>query len=269
MSLIKVGICGASGKMGKALIRAVQSNDALQLAGALEHSENPNIEQDAGLVANIKKAGIKIVSDADTFFSECETVIDFSFASAAVQNINIASKNNCSYILGTTGLEEEQVLQIKNLSKIIPIMCSANMSIGVNIALHFTELLANSLDEEYDVEIHEMHHREKLDSPSGTSLALGQAVARGRKVNLEEKSIKSRWGIEKTRKKGDIGFSTQRGGDVIGDHIVTFAGLGERIEIGHKAGNRDIFANGALKALFWLNKQPAGYYNMKDVLGLR
>jgi 4-hydroxy-tetrahydrodipicolinate reductase len=128
--------------------------------------------------------------------------------------------------------------------------------------------LAQSLDEEYDVEIHEMHHRDKLDSPSGTALALGQAVAKGRKTNLEEKTIKSRWGIEKLRKKGDIGFSTQRGGDVIGDHVVAFAGDGERLEIGHKASNRDIFANGALKALLWLHNKPAGYYNMKDVLGL-
>jgi len=268
MSFIKVGICGASGKMGKALIRLVRLHNDMQLVGALEHFENLNLGKDAGVVANIEPVGIKIISDTKTFFHDCDAVIDFSFAGAVIDNITNASQNNCAYVLGTTGLAEEQVIQIEKLSKNIPIMCSANMSVGVNIALHYTELLAQSLDEEYDVEIHEMHHRDKLDSPSGTALALGQAVAKGRKTNLEEKTIKSRWGIEQLRKKGDIGFSTQRGGDVIGDHVVAFAGDGERLEIGHKASNRDIFANGALKALLWLHNKPAGYYNMKDVLGL-
>jgi 4-hydroxy-tetrahydrodipicolinate reductase len=268
MSLIKVGICGASGKMGKALIRAVQANEKMQVFGALEHFKNPNLGRDAGVVANIEPLGIKIISDAKIFFENCDAVIDFSFAGAAIENITNASKYNCTYVLGTTGLEEEQVMQIKGLSKTIPIMCSANMSIGVNIALHYSEQLAKSLDEEYDIEIHEMHHKDKLDSPSGTALALGKAVAKGRGINLEEKIIKPRWGIEKPRKKGDIGFSSQRGGDVIGDHTVTFAGNGERIEIGHKASNRDIFANGAVRALLWLHNKSAGYYSMKDVLGL-
>ena len=204
----------------------------------------------------------------DKFFAECDAIIDFSFTDASVENIKAAMSHNCSYVLGTTGFNEEQVSQIKDFSKSIPIMHAANMSVGVNVALHYTELLSKSLNEDYDVEIHEMHHREKIDSPSGTALALGNAVAAGRNIDLSEKSIKSRWGIEQPRKRGDIGFSTQRGGDVIGDHIVTFAGNGERLEIAHKATNRDVFANGAVRAVLWLKDQEPGYYNMKDVLGL-
>lgn len=268
MSLINVGISGASGKMGKALIRAVVLNNKLQLRGALEHSKNPNIGKDAGVIANLEPTGIKLTSNAEKFFSDCDAVIDFSLAEAAVENIRNAKKHNCAYVLGTTGLNNDQLEQIKDFAKNIPIMQAANMSVGVNIALHYTELLSQSLNAEYDVEIHEMHHRDKIDSPSGTALALGRAVAKGRKVDLSEKTMKARWGIEQPRKKGNIGFSTQRGGDVIGDHIVTFAGNGERLELAHKATNRDVFANGAVSAVLWLYKQKPGHYNMKDVLGL-
>ena len=268
MSLINVGICGAAGKMGKALVRAVVSDNKLQLSGALEHDLNSNIGKDSGTIANLEPTGVNIISSADKFFSDCDAVIDFSFADASVENIKAAIKYNCAYVLGTTGLNKAQTDKIKDFSKSIPIMHAANMSVGVNIALHYTELLSKTLNEDYDVEIHEMHHRDKIDSPSGTALALGNAVAKGRNIDLSERSIKSRWGIEQPRKKGDIGFSTQRGGDVIGDHIVTFAGNGERLEIAHKATNRDVFANGAINAILWLHKQTPGYYDMKDVLGL-
>ena len=268
MSLINIGICGASGRMGKALIRSVADNKKLQLKGALERDVDPNIGKDSGVIANIEPTGVDITSDTNVFFSNCDAVIDFSFADASIKNIEIASKHNCAYVLGTTGLNQIQINTIKDYSKSIPIVHASNMSVGVNIAIHYTELLSKSLNEDYDVEIHEMHHRDKIDSPSGTALALGDAVAKGRNIDLNEKTIKARWGIEKPRKKGDIGFSTQRGGDVIGDHIVTFAGNGERVEIAHKATNRDVFANGAVNAVLWLYKQAPGYYNMKDVLGL-
>jgi len=268
MSIINIGICGASGKMGRALIRSVTDNKKLQLKGALERDIDLNIGKDSGVISNIEPTGVDITSDTNVFFSDCDAIIDFSFADASVKNIEIASKYNCAYVLGTTGLNQMQIEKIKGYSKTIPIVHAANMSVGVNIAIHYTELLSKSLNEDYDVEIHEMHHRDKIDSPSGTALALGDAVAKGRNIDLNEKTIKSRWGIEKPRKKGDIGFSTQRGGDVIGDHIVTFAGNGERLEIAHKATNRDVFANGAVNAALWLYKQTPGYYNMKDVLGL-
>ena len=268
MSIINIGICGASGKMGRALIRSVTDNKKLQLKGALERDIDLNIGKDSGVISNIEPTGVNITSDTNVFFSDCDAIIDFSFADASVENIKIASKYNCAYVLGTTGLNQMQIDKIKGYSKAIPIVHAANMSVGVNIAIHYTELLSKSLNEDYDVEIHEMHHRDKIDSPSGTALALGDAVAKGRNIDLNEKTIKSRWGIEKPRKKGDIGFSTQRGGDVIGDHIVTFAGNGERLEIAHKATNRDVFANGAVNAALWLYKQTPGYYNMKDVLGL-
>jgi len=268
MSLINIGICGASGKMGKALVREVVNSNKLQLSGALEKDTNANIGKDSGIIANIEPTGVNIISNTDTFFAGCDAVIDFSFADASVENIKAAINHNCAYVLGTTGFNEAQVHQIKDFSESIPIMHAANMSVGVNIALHYTELLSKTLNEDYDVEIHEMHHRDKIDSPSGTALALGKAVAKGRNIELSERSIKARWGIERPREKGDIGFSTQRGGDVIGDHIVTFAGNGERLEIAHKATNRGVFANGAVSAVLWLHTKAPGYYNMKDVLGL-
>jgi len=268
MSLLKVGICGASGKMGRALIKAVSNNDQLELVGALEHFENTNIGKDAGEVANCGNIGVKIISDAEEFFSKSQGVIDFSFASASIENIQIASKHNCSYVLGTTGFEKEQIKIIEEVSNLIPVVCSANMSIGVNVILYYAEMLAKNLGNDYDAEIHEIHHRDKLDSPSGTALAIGKAIAKGRNIDLEKNTIKNRWGIENERAKGSIGFSTTRGGDVIGDHTITFAGTGERLELTHKAGNREIFSNGALKALIWLKDQSPGFYTMSNVLGL-
>ena len=268
MSLIKVGVCGASGKMGKALIKAVSLDKNLELVSALEHVENENVGKDAGEIANGGSLGVKIISDPEEFFSKSNGVIDFSFADASENNIQIAANHKCFYVLGTTGFNNEQAMSIREVSKNMPMVFSANMSIGVNVALYYSELLAKSLDDDYDVEIHEIHHRDKRDSPSGTALAFGNAIAKGRNIDLEENSIKTRWGIEDPRKKGEIGFSTQRGGDVIGDHTITFAGLGERIELSHKSGNREIFSNGAVKALKWLQQQPPGCYTMTNVLGL-
>ena len=209
-----------------------------------------------------------ILADETEFFSKSDGVIDFTIAAASVNNIKLASEFQCSYVLGTTGFDSEQLKIIENLSKEVPMVCSANMSIGVNVILHYAKMMAKNLGEDYDAEIFEIHHNDKIDSPSGTALALGKAIAKGREIELEDNLVKGRWGTEDRRKKGVIGFSTARGGDVIGDHTVTFAGIGERIELSHKAGNRDIFANGALKALLWLKDQPAGFYSMADVLGL-
>ncbi len=268
MERVKVGICGASGRMGRALIKAVSNNEQLELVAALEHSNNENVGKDVGEVANCGKLGIEIISDAEVFFSKSEGVIDFSFASSSIENIKMASKHNCSYVLGTTGFDKEQIKIIEEVAKSIPIVFSANMSIGVNIVLYYVEMMAKNLGDDYDAEIHEIHHRDKLDSPSGTALSIGKAIAKGRKIDLEKNTIKSRWGIENEREKGAIGFSTSRGGDVIGDHTVTFAGPGERVELSHKAGNREIFSNGALKALIWLKDRSPGYYTMANVLGL-
>ena len=268
MERLKVGICGASGKMGKALIKAVINNVNLELAGALEYAESQNLGKDAGETAGCGNIGIKITSDPNDFFSKVDGVIDFSFASSSIENIKMASKHNCSYVLGTTGFDKEQIKIIEEASKSIPIVFSANMSIGVNIILYYAEMLSKSLGNEFDAEIHEIHHRDKLDSPSGTALSIGKAIAKGRKIDLEKNTIKGRWGIENEREKGAIGFSTSRGGDVIGDHTITFAGSGERVELSHKAGNREIFSNGALKALIWLKDRSPGYYTMANVLGL-
>ena len=269
MSLIKVGICGASGRMGQELIRAVGLDTNMKLAAALEVQNHNNIGKDTGLVAGIGESGIKISDDQEEFFPNLNAVIDFSSANSTSSNIKKASANDCCYVLGTTGLDEETTKIIKEHSKKIGIIMSSNMSIGVNIALYLTKYVAQRLDEEYDAEIHEIHHKEKIDSPSGTGLALGQAIAEGRKIDLAQKSIYSRWGQTGERPKGSIGFSVQRGGDVVGDHTVSFVGPGERLEISHKASNRKIFANGAIKGVKWLVSQPAGLYDMKDVLGLK
>ena len=269
MSDIKVGICGAAGRMGRTLVKEVTLDETLQLTAALENSEHTDIGKDSGIVAGIKKSEVIISYDQNNFFSTVDAVIDFSLANTVVSNIKKASENGCCYVLGTTGLDDETLNVIKKYSETMAIIMSSNMSVGVNIALYLTRRIAEMLDEEFDAEIHEIHHKEKIDSPSGTAISLGKAVAEGRKVDLAQKSLFSRVGDIGERKKGQIGFSVQRGGDVVGDHTVTFAGAGERLELSHKAASRVIFAKGAIKGLKWLISKPPGLYDMQDVLGLK
>ena len=269
MSDIKVGICGAAGRMGRTLIKEVTLDETLQLAAALENSKHTDIGKDSGIVAGIQKSGVIISDDQNNFFSTADAVIDFSLANTTISNIKKASENGCCYVLGTTGLDDETLNVIKKYSETMAIIMSSNMSVGVNIALYLTRRIAEMLDEEFDAEIHEIHHKEKIDSPSGTAISLGKAVAEGRKVDLAQKSLFSRVGEVGVRKKGQIGFSVQRGGDVVGDHTVTFAGPGERLELSHKAASRVIFAKGAIRGLKWLISKPPGLYDMQDVLGLK
>ena len=268
MTDIKAGICGASGKMGRSIIKVVHSDKDMKLSGALEASNNPFLGKDCGVIAGIGSLGTNITDKRDLFFNNLDVVIDFSSTNVISENLKAAVELNCSYVLGTTGLDNDLIDLINACSKNIPIIMSSNMSLGVNIALHITNKIAGLLDESYDVEIQEIHHNEKIDAPSGTALALGKEVAKGRNINFEKNSTYSRHGSTGKRLKGSIGFSAQRGGDVVGDHVVSFVGLSERLEIVHKASNRIIFANGAVKGAKWLVRQPPGLYDMKDMLGL-
>ena len=269
MSDIKVGICGVAGRMGRTLVKEVTLDGTLQLTAALEDSKHADIGKDSGIVAGIAESGVIISEDQNNFFSTVDAVIDFSLANTTISNIKKASEYSCCYVLGTTGLDTESLNIIKKYSENMAIIMSSNMSVGVNIALYLTRRIAGMLDEEFDAEIHEIHHKEKIDSPSGTAISLGKAVAEGRKVDLAQKSLFSRVGEVGERKKGQIGFSVQRGGDVVGDHTVTFAGPGERLELSHKATSRVIFAKGAIRGLKWLISKPPGLYDMQDVLELK
>jgi 4-hydroxy-tetrahydrodipicolinate reductase len=195
--------------------------------------------------------------------------IDFTVPQATLDNVNACVAAGCPLVLGTTGHDEAARAKIADAAQRIPLVMAPNMSLGVNLLLKLAELTAKSLDAEYDIEIFEAHHRHKKDSPSGTALGLGAAVAKGRGVALKEVAEYARHGVTEPRRKGAIGFSVFRGGDVIGDHTVTFAGIGERIELTHRASDRMAFARGALKAAQWLVSQPPGLYSMQDVLGLK
>jgi 4-hydroxy-tetrahydrodipicolinate reductase len=252
---MKIGIAGYTGRVGKLLIRELQTSpwDNLELvAGSTRtlHAEHFPAEP------------FSVVNSADDLMSECDCVIDFTTPESTLTNVAAAVKNKTSLVIGTTGLKPEDEHILQEAAKTIPVVYSANMSVGVNLLLALVEQAAARLAPEWDIEVFEAHHKNKVDSPSGTALALGMAARLGRgggdfKMEREGK-----------RGAGDIGFAVSRGGDVVGEHTVTFYGAGERVELGHKASDRALFARGALLAAQWIDKKPAGLYTMRDVLGL-
>ena len=265
---LKIGVVGASGRMGRMVINNVLHLPGCELLGASEVSGSKYLGVDAGFLVGAENNGIIITDDTEKMFMGLDVVIDFTIPDATQKHANIASNAGCALIVGTTGMEESHQASLLSASNNIPIVMAPNMSAGVNLLFAITQQVAQALDEDFDIEIIEMHHKHKIDSPSGTALGLGQAAAKGREIDFDSSKILSREGITGERKVGDIGFATLRGGDVVGDHTVVFAGAGERIEISHKATDRAIFARGALRAAFWAVTKPAGLYSMNDVLGL-
>ncbi len=261
---MKIGIVGCAGRMGRMVVAEVLSTDGAELAGGTEAPGSEFIGQDIDGVG----AGIKVGDDAGALFRASDAVIDFTVPAATVVHAGLAGENGCALIVGTTGLEDEHMDALAGAAEKTVIVQAANMSVGVNLLLGLTEQVAGALGDDYDIEIFEMHHRHKVDAPSGTALALGQAAAAGRGVDLNQVSQRVRDGHTGPRNPGDIGFASLRGGDVAGDHTVIFAGDGERIELTHKAGNRSVFARGAVLAALWTAKQKPGLYSMRDVLGL-
>ena len=268
MEPLKIGIVGAAGRMGAMLVRQVQALGAdCRLIGATERAGSPALGKDAGELAGLGKLGVIVAADPVELFAKADAVIDFTAPAATVAHSALAAQGKTIHIIGTTGLEAAHDAEIAKAARHTAIVRAANFSVGVNLIQALTKRAASLLDEEFDIEIVEMHHRHKVDAPSGTALALGDAAAAGRNVSLKDVAVRARDGITGARQSGTIGFAALRGGDVVGDHTVIFAADGERVEIGHKASSRQIFARGALRAALWARGKPPGLYSMQDVLG--
>ncbi len=265
---MKIGIVGAAGRMGRMLIAEVLGVEGCQLAGGTEPPGSGVLGQDLGLLIGAAEHGLSIGDDTGALFKASDAVVDFTHPDATARHAALSGETGVALIVGTTGLEAQHMEALGRAAAKAAVVQAANMSVGVNLLLGLTEQVASALGDDYDIEIAEMHHRHKVDAPSGTALALGAAAAKGRGVNLEDVSDRGRDGEAGPRIAGDIGFSVIRGGDVAGDHTVIFAGPGERVELTHKAGSREIFARGAIRAALWTEGRAPGLYSMRDVLGL-
>ena len=266
MAELRIGISGCGGRMGRMLVAEVAATPGCRVAGGIEGPASPELGKDIGELAGIGALGLTASSDAAALFANADVVIDFSSPEASVAHARLAAAAKKALVIGTTGLDAAANAALREAAKSAPILWAPNMSLGVNLMLRLAEEMARALGEDYDIEILEMHHRHKVDAPSGTALALGKAVAEGRGIDLAAKSQRVRDGITGARKRGDIGFATLRGGDNPGEHRVIFAAEGEQLELTHRASSRRVFAKGAVKAAQFLAGKPPGLYTMKDVL---
>ena len=266
--MTNIAITGVNGRMGQALVRQLAERPQAKLSAASVRAGSAQIGLDVGQIVNLPALGVRATGDLNKLCAGSEVIIDFTRPELTAELATLAAKHGCALVVGTTGLDAAQQKALNEAATKIPVLQAANMSIGVNLLLGLVEQAARALDAAYDIEIVEMHHRHKVDAPSGTALALGHAAANGRAVALDAVAEKVRDGMTGPRREGAIGFATLRGGDVVGDHSVIFAGIGERIELTHKASTREVFAQGAVRAAEWLSGQKPGMYSMKDVLGL-
>jgi 4-hydroxy-tetrahydrodipicolinate reductase len=266
--MMKIAIAGATGRMGRMLIEAVLNSTDAQLVGALEHASCPQLGEDAGAFLG-KKTGVLISADVAAVLANAEFLIDFTRPEGTMAHLAVAEKTGAKMIIGTTGLSADQIGALKNAAGKIAIVFAPNMSVGVNATFKLLEIAAKMLNEGYDIEVIEAHHRHKVDAPSGTALKMGEVIADALGEKLEDVAVYAREGHTGERKPGSIGFATIRGGDIVGDHTVLFAGDGERIEISHKSSSRQSYAQGSLRAARFLQNKSAGLYDMQDVLGLR
>ena len=264
----KIGVVGCAGRMGRMLVRCLDETAGCQVIGGTEAAGSAALGQDIGELAGIGARGIAVIDDPVALFAKAEAVVDFTLPAATVAHARLAAQAQAAHIVGTTGLDAAQEAEIARAARHTAVVRAANMSLGVNLLQAVVEQVARALDPDYDIEVVEMHHRHKVDAPSGTALALGRAAARGRGVDLEAVAQRARDGHTGARRRGDIGFATLRGGDVAGEHSVIFAAEGERIELTHKASTREVFARGAVKAALWTRGRAPGLYSMMDVLGL-
>lgn len=261
-------ITGASGRMGQMLVRLVSASDKMRLVGCVERAGNAAIGRDIGEVIGAAPLGVKVTDDPLEAFAKAQAVIDFTSPAATVEFAGLAAQARCVHVIGTTGMEKDHLARLEPAARHAVIIRAGNMSLGVNLLVRMTQKIAAALDADWDVEIVEAHHRMKVDAPSGTALMLGQAAADGRGVDLDQARVSGRDGITGARARGSIGFSAIRGGDIVGEHDVIFAGEGERVILRHVATDRAIFARGALRAALWGQGQKPGQYDMMDVLGL-
>ena len=269
MADMELVIVGAGGRMGQTLVAAIDAMDGAVVSGAIERPGSDAIGQDIGLLAGVGSNGILVTDDAELALQGAEGIVDFTVPAASCAFAEIAAAAGIVHVIGTTGCTEDDDAKIKSFADKATIVKSGNMSLGVNLLAVLVEQAAKALDAgDFDIEVLEMHHKRKVDAPSGTALLLGEAAAKGRDIDLSENSVRSRDGITGAREDGTIGFATLRGGSVIGEHSVIFAGDGERIELSHIAQDRSLFAKGAIKAALWARNKPHGYYSMRDVLGI-
>ena len=266
--MIKVGVIGAGGRMGRMLIEAIQENAQTILNAAIEREGSSLVGADAGEVAAIERLEVKIVDDLVSVIKDIEVLIDFSLPDATEQNMQICAEHNVAMVIGTTGFNEQQEQVLTEVSKHIPIVYAGNYSTGVNLSLKLLEMAAKAFGTDADVEIIEAHHKHKIDAPSGTAFMMAEAVAEARGQNLKDVAIYGREGQTGEREAGTIGIHAIRGGEIIGDHTVMFIADGEVVEITHRARARMTFAAGAVRAATWVIQQGNGQYNMQDVLGL-
>lgn len=262
-------IVGAAGRMGQTLIRTIHSMEGVRVAAALERAGSPETGKDAGELAGVGPIGVAITNDPLAAFAKADGVLDFSVPAVSVEFSGYAAQARIVHVIGTTGCSVDDDARVAAAARHATIVKSGNMSLGVNLLAVLVEQAAKALGpEDFDIEILEMHHRHKVDAPSGTALLLGEAAAAGRDIGLSENSVRSRDGHTGARASGAVGFATLRGGSVIGDHSVILAGPGERITLSHHAEDRTIFARGAIRAALWARGQKPGLYSMRDVLGI-
>jgi 4-hydroxy-tetrahydrodipicolinate reductase len=254
--------------MGRMLVQAIAAHPDCDLAGGTVREGDPAAGRDIGEVFALGEVGAKVFTDPLDLFAAADAVIDFTTPELTARHADLAAQSKLVLVVGTTGLDEAAQTALERAARHTQVVQAPNMSLGVNLLLDLVTQVARALDPSFDIEIVEMHHRHKVDAPSGTALALGRAAAEGRGVELDAVAERGRDGQTGARREGDIGFAALRGGDVAGGHTVVFAGAGERIELTHKAGSRTIFAQGAVTAALWASRQDPGLYSMKDVLGL-
>jgi 4-hydroxy-tetrahydrodipicolinate reductase len=268
MAELRLVIAGAGGRMGRTLLRAIHEVPGFTLAGAVDREGAAEIGADTGMLAGLSPSGKKVTTDALPFVAQADAIIDFTTPASTVALAALAAQARIVHVIGTTGMSAADDAKLEAAARHAAFVKSGNMSLGVNLLAALVKRAAASLGPEFDIEVLEMHHNKKVDAPSGTALLLGNAAAEGRDIALEKNSVRSRDGHTGARKSGDIGFAALRGGTVVGDHTVIFAGPSERIELVHKAEDRMIFARGALAAAKWGKGKKPGIYSMADVLGL-
>lgn len=267
--MIKVAITGATGRMGKALIEAVHANENTQVSVALERPGSTVIGADAGEIAGVGTLGVALVDDVNKVTNEFDVLIDFTRPEVTLVNLEACRQAGKSIVIGTTGFTDEQKQQITDAAKDISVVFAPNMSVGVNLCLKLLDMAARVMGNDVDIEVIEAHHRHKIDAPSGTALRMGEVVADALGRDLKECAVYGREGNTGERERGTIGFETIRAGDIVGEHTVMFADIGERVEITHKASSRMTFANGAVRAASWVMRHQSGLYDMMDVLNLK
>jgi 4-hydroxy-tetrahydrodipicolinate reductase len=268
MADMRLIVAGAGGRMGRTLVRAVTAIDGATLAGAVDAPGSAVIGRDAGELAGLGANGVEVRAELEPLLSQADGLLDFTVPAATIAFAELAARASLVHVIGTTGLSGENDKLIAEAAKRATIVKSGNMAMGVNLLAALVKRVAKALDEDFDIEIVEMHHNQKVDAPSGTALMFGQAAAAGRGIDLAQRSARGRDGHTGVRQRGDIGFAALRGGTMAGDHTVIFAGPAERIELAHRAEDRMIFARGGVKAALWARGRAPGLYSMADVLGL-